>query len=102
MNNHWSGGSCGCLLLFPEIQGHCASRYTAVYRDLGVQVMCSGKKESLDFMEDYIQNHPGLKRYRFMLAHASLNGDDLTKEDLDVICRMPKSWFWRKKYTATG
>jgi hypothetical protein len=31
MNNHCSGGSCGCLLLFPEIQGHCVSRYTAVY-----------------------------------------------------------------------
>ena len=27
MNNHCSGGSCGCLLLFPEIQGNCASRY---------------------------------------------------------------------------
>ena len=56
------------------------------YTDLGVPVMCSDKKESLDFMAEYIQNHSGLKRYRFMMARANLNGEELTKEDLDAIC----------------
>lgn len=42
------------------------------YTDLGVPVTCSTKKEGLDFMADYIQNNPGLKRYRFMLTRASL------------------------------
>ena len=40
------------------------------YTDLGIPVMCSAKKESLDYMAEYIQNHPGLKRYRFMMARA--------------------------------
>ena len=29
------------------------------YTDLGVPVMCSAKKEALDFMADYIRNNPG-------------------------------------------
>ena len=33
------------------------------YTDLGVPVMCNTKKDCLDFMEDYIKNTPGLKRY---------------------------------------
>ena len=56
------------------------------YTDLGVPVMCSTKKESLDFMADYIQKHPGLKRYRFMMERTCLNGEDLSKEELDAIC----------------
>ena len=56
------------------------------YTDLGVPVVCSTKKEALDFMADYIRNNPGLKRYRFMMARAVLKEEDLTKEDLDVIC----------------
>ena len=56
------------------------------YTDLGVPVMCSTKKESLDFMADYIQKNPGLKRYRFMMERACLNGEDLSKEELDAIC----------------
>ncbi|MBQ7487278.1 MAG: amidohydrolase family protein [Clostridia bacterium] len=56
------------------------------YTDLGVFVMCSTKQESLDFMADYIKNHPGLKRYRFMMPRANLNEDELTREDLDKIC----------------
>jgi hypothetical protein len=56
------------------------------YTDLGVPVMCSTKNDCLDFMADYIKNNPGLKRYRFMMERSSLNGEDLSKEDLDVIC----------------
>ena len=56
------------------------------YTDLGVPVMCATKKESLAFMADYIQKNPGLKRYRFMMERTCLNGEDLSKEDLDAIC----------------
>ncbi len=56
------------------------------YTDLGIPVMCSTKKESLDFMAEYIKNNPGLKRYRFMMERVCLNGEELTKEDLDAIC----------------
>ncbi len=48
--------------------------------------MSDTKKGSLDFMQEYIRNNPGLKRYRFMMPRANLNGEDLTKEELDVIC----------------
>ena len=51
MNNHCSGGSCGCLLLFPEIQGHCASRYTAVYiRDEKHNLLWLFKKRTYVFV----------------------------------------------------
>ena len=56
------------------------------YTDLGVPVMCDTKKECLAFMADYIQKHPGEKRYRFMMERTCLAGEDLTKEDLDAIC----------------
>jgi len=56
------------------------------YTDLGEYVTCSSKKEALDFMADYIRNTPGLKRYRFMVEKADLNGEDFAKEDLDAIC----------------
>ena len=55
------------------------------YTDLGVFMELSTKKECLDFMTEYIHKNPGLKQYRFMLPRASLNGEDLTKEDLDAI-----------------
>lgn len=47
------------------------------YTDLGVFVSCSGKKEIMDFMADYIRNNPGLTRYRFLLERGRLNGEDL-------------------------
>ena len=56
------------------------------YMDLGVFVTCSTKKESLDFMADHIQKNPGLKRYRFLMPRTCLNGEELSKEDLDAIC----------------
>ena len=56
------------------------------YVEYGEYIACSGKKEALDFMTEYIRNHPGKERYRFMLERASLNGEELTREDLDAIC----------------
>ena len=56
------------------------------YADLGEFVSCGSKKEALAFMADYIGRHPGLDPYRFMLQRAALNGEELSKEDLDAIC----------------
>ena len=56
------------------------------YADLGVRFECDGKQGALDFMSDYISKNPGLARYRFMLEQKYLNGEILTKEDLDAIC----------------
>ena len=55
------------------------------YVDLGVLVLCPSKQESIEFMADYIQKNPGMKRYRFALEKSALNGEDITKEDLDAI-----------------
>ena len=56
------------------------------YTDLGVYITCADKKGALDFMTEYIGKNPGLPRYRFMLERAVLNGEEITKEDLDYIC----------------
>jgi predicted amidohydrolase YtcJ len=56
------------------------------YADEEHRFECSGKQEAMDYMADYISRNPGLKRYRFMLDKKYLNGEDITKEDLDRIC----------------
>ena len=56
------------------------------YADLGVRFECNGKQGALNFMADYIGKNPGLPRYRFMMEKRFLNGEILTKEDLDSIC----------------
>ena len=56
------------------------------YMDPGEYIVCSSKKEALDFMAETIKNNPGQKRYRFLLERKYLKGDVITKEDLDAIC----------------
>ena len=56
------------------------------YVEIGEQIKCNGKQELLDVMSDYIAKHPGEKRYRFFLERKFLNGEEVTKEDLDSIC----------------
>ncbi len=56
------------------------------FADLGVYVIANSKKEALDFMANNVKNNPGLDCYRFMLSRASLNGEELSKEDLDAFC----------------
>lgn len=56
------------------------------YVDLGVYVPCTNKKEALDFMSNHIRENPGQDPYRFLLERAALNGEELSKEDLDAIC----------------
>ena len=56
------------------------------YAEIGEQIKCQGKQELLDVMSNYIAKHPGEKRYRFFLERKFLNGEEVTKEDLDSIC----------------
>ena len=56
------------------------------YAEFGERLECNGKQDLLNIMSDYIRKNPGKKRYRFMLEKKFLNGDELTKEDLDSIC----------------
>ena len=65
---------------------HVTSSIGFEYADLGVRFECDGKQEALDFMAEYIKKNPGLNRYRFMMEQKYLNGEILTKEDLDAIC----------------
>ena len=52
----------------------------------GEIIQCASKEEALDFISDYIRKNPGKERYRFMLDKKYLKGDNITKEDLDLIC----------------
>ena len=58
--------------------------------DPGEYVVCSNKKEALDFMAERIKSNPGLKRYRFILERKYLNGDDIVKES--VISTKRSAW----------
>ena len=58
-----------------------------MYAELGTFILQRfGKEEILDFIADHVSKNPGLARYRFVLEKKNLNGDDITKEDLDRIC----------------
>ncbi len=79
----------GGKFVMPGIfDSHCHATVGACfeYVDLGEYVPAESKQEAMDFMVDYMKKNPGLERYRFMMEKASLGEDDLTKEELDVIC----------------
>ncbi|MBQ3700194.1 MAG: amidohydrolase family protein [Prevotella sp.] len=65
---------------------HVTTSIGFAYMDPGEYIVCSSKKEALDFMAGRIKDNPGQKRYRFILERKYLNGDDIVKEDLDAIC----------------
>lgn len=56
------------------------------YAPIGERLEPNGKQEALEIMAKYIKEHPGEKRYRFLLEKVYLNGEDIVKEDLDAIC----------------
>jgi len=56
------------------------------YTDLGVRFEPDDKQGAMDFMSAYIKEHPGQKCYRFLLERRFLNGEEITKEDLDAVC----------------
>ena len=56
------------------------------YANPGEIINCNGKQELLDKIADYIRKHPGEKRYRFMIDKRYLKGEEIVKEDLDVVC----------------
>ena len=56
------------------------------YAEMGERIMFQGKQEALNIMTDYISKNPGLEIYKFLLEKPDLQGEDITKEDLDAIC----------------
>ena len=56
------------------------------YAPMGERIEPDGKQEALRIMADYIKEHPGEKRYRFLMEKHFLKGDDIVKEELDAIC----------------
>ena len=56
------------------------------YAELGLRFEPDGKQDALDFMEGYIKEHPGQRRYRFLTERKFLKGEDIFMEDLDKIC----------------
>lgn len=56
------------------------------YAPIGERLEPNGKQEALEIMAKYIKEHPGEKRYRFLLEKVYLNGENIVKEDLDAIC----------------
>ena len=56
------------------------------YANLGDYIECDSKQSALDFMSEYIKKNPGMERYNFILERRLLNGEPLTKDDLDAIC----------------
>ena len=65
---------------------HVTTSIGFAYMDPGEYIVCSSKKEALDFMAERVKSNPGQKRYRFILERKYLKGDILVKEDLDAIC----------------
>ena len=65
---------------------HVAMSILSEHLEASTPILCSNKKEALDFMAETVRNNPGQRRYRFVLERESLNDDDITKEDLDKIC----------------
>ncbi|MBQ9003772.1 MAG: amidohydrolase family protein [Eggerthellaceae bacterium] len=56
------------------------------YAELGLRIEPDGKQDALDFMENYIKEHPGQKRYRFLMERKFLRGEDIYMDELDKIC----------------
>ena len=57
------------------------------YARNGVRIEPDGKEDALRMMANYIKEHPGEKRYGFILDGKFLKeGEDIVKEDLDAIC----------------
>ena len=56
------------------------------YAPMGERIEPDGKKAALEIMAKYVKEHPGEKRYRFLMEKHFLKGDDIVKEELDAIC----------------
>ena len=45
------------------------------YAEMGPLIDCDGKQKVFDFIADYINKNPGLKRYRFLMEKKCLQGE---------------------------
>ena len=51
-----------------------------------VLVEGDGKEECLNIIRKTVQDNPSAEKYKFRMSKNSLNGEPLTKDDLDEIC----------------
>ena len=56
------------------------------YAVIDERIEPDGKQEAFEMMKKFIKEHPGQKRYRFMMEKRFLKGEDIVKEELDAIC----------------
>ena len=56
------------------------------YAVIDERIEPDGKQEAFDMMKKFIKEHPGQKRYRFLMEKRFLKGEDIVKEELDAIC----------------
>lgn len=55
------------------------------YKAIGPRIECTNKKECIAWLAKYVQEDPGRSHYDFMLELADLDGEKLTKEDIDPV-----------------
>ena len=87
------------------IDGHVHVTMGAGYElvgEIGKMLYCSSKQETLDIIAEDVRKNPGKRRHCYILPKKSLNGEDLTKEELDAICRMENCRFRKRRCTASG
>jgi hypothetical protein len=56
------------------------------YAVIDERIEPDGKQDAFVMMKKFIKEHPGQKRYRFMMEKRFLKGEDIVKEELDAIC----------------
>ena len=56
------------------------------YAVIDERIEPDGKQEAFEMMKKFIKEHPGQKRYRFIMEKRFLKGEDIVKEELDAIC----------------
>ena len=79
----------GGKFVMPTVQDshvHIVTSVKSSFSKQPPQILCSGKKECLDFIAGYIAENPDVKFYHFLMGMNNLHGDKLTKEDLDSVC----------------
>ena len=72
------------------------------YSDMGLRFECEGKQGALDFMAAYIREHPGQRRYKFLLEKKCLAGDDIEKRTSTPSAPTPSCRSRRGRATASG
>ncbi len=77
----------GKFIMPSIIDGHVHVPFSVAldYNPLALYILGNGKDECLEFIKNSILENPGQEMYYFALSHMMLNGEKLTKDDLDKV-----------------